>query len=231
MLNNLIEEFRDVIDIKDYFSYLYFEIVKEEILSSKSNIIFILGDPGSGKSFLFNYLKSKYPNDFILLKEPFFSKEEFLERINLKEDEIVNKKILVDEAQLIPENVMEFLRILSDKGNQIIFGMHKKEGEAIVKLPQFASRYTQKVYMNTLNLGEFENYVVKKFAKHSKFDLIEKKILKKVYKFTKGNFRLSKKFIFTSLRLLDFSLKNNLKYKKIDNCIVEMSAIELGLLK
>lgn len=227
MLSEVIEEFRDRIDISDFFSYINFEIVKEEILSTKSNIVFLLGTPGSGKSYMLSFLKYKYPQKYILQKEPFLSKEEFLSLHPKLEDKV----ILIDEAQLLSNEMIEFLRILSDEGNRVVLSMHKKEGEKIASLPQFASRYTQKIFMKPLSFDEFEKYVMSKFIKNNRFDLIDKKALKKIYKFTKGNFRLSKKFVFTALSLLDYSLRNSLKYNKIDSCIIEMSAIELGLLR
>jgi len=227
MLSELIEEFKDKIDIKDFFSYINFEIVKEEIISTKSNIIFLLGLPGSGKSYMLSLLKYKYPEKYILQKEPFFSKEEFMQLHN----NIENKVILIDEAQLLPIEMIEFLRLLSDTGNQVILSMHQNEGEKIASLPQFASRYTQKIFMKPLTFDEFEKYVMSKFIKNNRYDLIDKRRLKKIYSLTKGNFRLSKKFIFTALTLLDYSLRNALKYNKIDSCIIDMSAIELGLLR
>jgi energy-coupling factor transporter ATP-binding protein EcfA2 len=222
MLNELIDEFKDKIDINDYYSYLNFEIVKEELLSNKNNIIFLLGPPGSGKSFMLNYLYFKYPDRYFLYPEPTISKNDLLKDYG-------NKTILVDEAQLLDSEVLEHFRILSDKGNPVIFSMHLKEGEKIANLPQFRSRYTQKIYMKELTYQDFENFVLSKFIKHNKTSLINKKMLKKIFKITKGNFRLSKKFIFTALNLLEFSFNNGLKYKQIDNCIFEMSAIELGL--
>jgi energy-coupling factor transporter ATP-binding protein EcfA2 len=222
MLNELINEFRDKIDVNDYYSYLNFEIVKEELLSNKNNIIFLLGPPGSGKSFMLNYLYSKYPDRYFLYPEPTISKNELIKDYG-------NKTILIDEAQLLDLEILERFRILSDKGNPVIFSMHLKEGEKIANLPQFRSRYTQKVYMKELTYQDFENFILSKFIKHNKLSLINKKILKKIFKITKGNFRLSKKFIFTALNLLEFSFNNGLKYKQIDNCIFEMTAIELGL--
>jgi len=226
MLNELIEEFRDKIDLDDYFSHFSFEVAKDEVLNSKSNLVFLLGEPGSGKSFLLNFLYYNYPSKYILIKEPFISKEEFIENYNFK-----GKIILIDEAQLLNLEMIEYLRILSDKGYQIIFAMHKKDGEKIISLPQFKSRYTQIVELKNMRYKEFEKYIYSKFIKHQKVYLLDKKILKRVYKFSKGNFRISKKFIFTMLTLLNFSLTKGLKYSKLDSCILEMSAIELGFLK
>ena len=227
MLDKLIDEFKDKLDVNDFYSYISFEIVKEELISSKSNIIFLLGEPGSGKSYMLNLLKYKYPDSYILQTEPFFSKNEFLN----KYPHLNNKTILIDEAQLLSKEMIEFLRILSDRGNKVILSMHEKEGEKIANLPQFYSRYTRKIFLKPLTYNEFEKYVISKFISHNKYDLINKKSLKKIYKYTKGNFRLSKKFIFTALNLLEYAFNNRLKYTNIDNCIIEMSAIELGLIK
>jgi len=223
MLDRLIDEFRDRLDINDFYSYLNFELAKEEIINSKANIVFLLGEPGVGKSYMLNLLKYKYSQKYILQSNPFFSEDKYK---NIK-----NKTLLIDEAQLLTLEVVEFLRILSDKGVQIVLSLHKKDGEKILNLPQFSTRYTQKVFLKPLTYQEFEKYVHSKFISHNMSDLINKKALKKIYKYTKGNFRLSKKFIFTSLNLLNYSFKNKLKYNNIDSCIIDMSAIELGLIK
>jgi len=225
MLDELIEEFRDVLNMSDFYSYLNFELAKEEIVNSRASIIFLLGEPGIGKSYMLNLLKYKYPKKYILQSAPFFNKETY------KDLDIKNKTLLIDEAQLLTLEVIEFLRILSDKGIQIVLSLHEKDGERILNLPQFSSRYTQKVFLKPLTYQEFEKYINSKFISHNKHNLINKKALKKIYKYAKGNFRLSKKFIFTALNLLDYAFKSKLKYNSIDSCIIEMSAIELGLIK
>jgi len=215
MLNDLIKEFKDRVDINDYFSHFNFEIVKEEILSSKNNLIFLLGEPGSGKTFMINYLLYKFPDKFQIYE-------------SLKDID-KNKTLLIDEAQLLDENELEKIRIKSDEGMQVLFAMHLKEGEKIINKPQFHSRYFQKIYMKPLNYEDFFKYVIKKFQKYDKEYLINQKMIKQIYKYSRGNFRLGKKIIFTSLNLLDFSLRNYLKYRTIDKCILTMSLIELGI--
>jgi len=226
-MNKLIDEFKEIIDVNKVYSHFNFEIVKEEIISSKSNIIFLLGDPGSGKSFLLNYLASKF-DEYILFNSAFLSRESIIERLGEIEN-IKNKKILVDEAQLLGNELLEIFRVISDNSNQVVFAMHKKEGEEIINKPQFKSRYSEKVFLKNLAYDEYERYILSIFLKHNKNFLINKKMIKKIFKITKGNFRLIKKFYYTALILLDYSLRNNLKYKTIDNCIFEMSAIKLGL--
>jgi len=215
MLNDLIEEFKDEVNLNDFFSYFNFEIVKEDILSSKNNLIFLLGSPGSGKTFMINYLSKNFPHKYQI-----FSNFNNIDK---------NKTLLIDEAQLLSNSEIEKLRVLSDNGVQILFAMHEKEGEEIIKKPQFYSRYYQKIYMKPLTYEEFEKYVFNKFNKYSYPEIINKKITKRIYKYSKGNFRLSKKIIFRALDLLDFSLRNNLKYKNIDNCILTMALIDLEL--
>ena len=105
MLNDLIEEFRDRVDISDYFSHFNFEIVKEEILASKNNLIFLLGEPGSGKTFMINYLLYKFPEKF-----------QYYENLNQISN---NKTLLIDEAQLLSEDEIEKIRIKSDEGIQV----------------------------------------------------------------------------------------------------------------
>jgi len=223
MLDRLIDEFKDRLDIKDFYSYLNFELAKEEIINSKANIIFLLGEPGVGKSYMLNLLKYKYPQRYILQSNPFFSEDKYK---NIK-----NKTLLIDEAQLLTLEVVEFLRILSDKGVQIVLSLHEKDGEKILSLPQFSTRYIQKVFLKPLTYQEFEKYVHSKFISHNMSNLINKRALRKIYKYTKGNFRLSKKFIFVALNLLEYAFTNKLKYNKINSCIIDMSAIELGLIK
>ncbi|NPA11538.1 MAG: ATP-binding protein [Epsilonproteobacteria bacterium] len=225
MLSSIIKEFEDTIDPNKVFNYFDFEIIKEELISTQNKIVFLLGEPGSGKSFLLNYLAKNFEDKYVLISEPFLSKEEFYKKCK----DLGDKTILIDEAQLLSEEMIEFLRLLSDKGNRIVLAMHKKEGERIINLPQFKSRYSQKLYLTHLSYPEFERFITGKFIAHKKHHLLNKKSLKKIYKYTKGNFRLSKKFVFTALRLLNFSLKNQHRYKEIDNCIITMSAIELGL--
>jgi type II secretory pathway predicted ATPase ExeA len=224
MLDELIEEFSDRINLSDYYSYVHFEIIKETIISSKSNIVFILGDSGTGKTFLLNYLYHNL-DYYTLIKEPFETRAEFV-KIVRKEGK---RKILIDEAQLLDIKMLEYLRTVSDRGYQIILAMHKDEGEKIAKLPQFFSRYNEKVYLKPLSYEEFEKYVKSKFLKHNKLNLIDDKMLKKIYKLCKGNFRLCKKIVFTALELLNFAIKNHLKYTKIDDCIFTMSKIKLEL--
>ena len=178
MLDRLIDEFRDRLDINDFYSYLNFELAKEEIINSKANIVFLLGEPGVGKSYMLNLLKYKYPQKYILQSNPFFSEDKYK---NIK-----NKTLLIDEAQLLTLEVVEFLRILSDKGVQIVLSLHKKDGEKILNLPQFSTRYTKKVFLKPLTYQEFEKYVHSKFISHNMSNLINKRALKKYINTQKG---------------------------------------------
>ena len=226
MLDNLIEAFRDDLNVENYFSYLSFEVAMENILNANDKIVLLLGESGSGKSFLLHLLKHKYPERFILHEDPFMKKTEFLSKY---EDELEGKTILIDEAQLLSSEMVEYFFKLKEKGNQVVFSMNMEDGKEILKSP--LSRKIKKIILKPLSYEEFDKYVSSQLMMYQEFDLITKRNLKKIYKLTKGNFRLIKKFMQVALELLDYSLENSLKYKKIDSCIIEMTSIELGLVK
>ena len=61
--------------------------------------------------------------------------------------------------------------------------------------------------------------------------MFSKKDAKKIAKFCNGNFRTIKKFMYVLMSLLDYAKKNGLKkYQKINNNLLLMSALELGLI-
>jgi hypothetical protein len=223
MLKELIESFEDTIKFNDFFEYLGFVDAKNEILSSPGRIIFLLGEPGSGKSYLLSYLKYENPDKYLLIESP-FSKVDLK---NLDKD----KTILVDEAQLLSLKTLEYLRILSDKGHKLVLGMHTQIGNKVASLPHFSSRYIDKVYIRGLTFSEFQKYVMNKFIQYQKQYLINQRILKKIYKYSKGNFRMAKKIIYIGLNLLDYSISHNLSYRTFDDCILDMSLLAIGVLK
>ena len=226
MLNRLIDDLNDNINLNNIYRYPYFDYLIKEIETAKENMIFLIGEPGSGKTFLLRYIKNEYPDNYVLIDNPLFYKDKLFELIK-KTQNIGEKVILLDEAQLYDSNMLEHLRIFADKGNKLIFAMHKKESKKILSLPQFKSRYTKILEMYPLDYKSFENYVYTLLMRYGLMSIIDKKVLKKVFKYSKGNFRLSKKILFTMLKLLQYSLDNKKKYVSLDSCIFEMAIYEL----
>jgi hypothetical protein len=61
--------------------------------------------------------------------------------------------------------------------------------------------------------------------------MFQKAHAKKIYKYTGGNFRTVKKFVFTLLRLLEYAKVNGLnKYQDVNNTLLCMAALDIGVL-
>ncbi|MBE0491995.1 MAG: ATP-binding protein [Sulfurospirillum sp.] len=255
------ELFADKLNPHLYFDSMSAEIARNKILESIHNkvspLIFIIGDPGVGKSYILRYIHNHINMNqvSILIDHPFFDKRDLLKMlydaidltfdkdINFNElkDTIVtaykdkNHTIFIDEAQLLNEEQFELIRILSDtKAFQFVLSMHKEEGEAILEKKHFKSRTKVVINYGNLSKDEINRYIQSTFFEHSHGDIANlflPKHIKKIATLTKGNFRTVKKYIFTLLRLLDYAKKNGLqKHQQINETLLIMSALDIGLL-
>jgi type II secretory pathway predicted ATPase ExeA len=256
------ELFVDKVNPHLYFDSMSAEIARQKIEDAieerNAPLIFLIGDPGVGKSYILKYIHEnrKEKEISILIDHPFFDKRDLLkflyDGIGLEFDKDVNfnelkqtileaykdKKhtIFLDEAQLLNEEQFELIRILSDtKVFQFILSMHKQEGEEILQKKHFKSRTKVVIRYGELTQEEIFRYIQSTLLENSFSDiasLFYPKHTKKIYKYTGGNFRTVKKFIFTLLRLLEYAKKNGLsKYQKINNTLLLMSALEIGAVR
>jgi len=142
-----------------------------EVLSIKSNLenifenngkqlIFLVGEPGVGKSAFLNNFDSIFEHQYDVIKfdMPFFEPVDFIKTLILKSHEHIrdfhlegliaqvieiykdaNYVILMDEAQLLSKQMIEVIRILADsKAFWFVLAMHKHESKKILEAPQFA---------------------------------------------------------------------------------------------
>jgi hypothetical protein len=107
--------------------------------------------------------------------------------------------------------------------------MHTEDANKILKLPHFKSRNIEVIDLPLLEKNEMIQYLNVKLLKTNANHLLTKREFNMIYKYTNGNFRYIKRFIKTIFELLEFANTHNLNYKKIDNCLLTMSAIHLGL--
>ncbi len=238
-----------------------------EVLSVKSSLtnildketkqlIFLIGEPGVGKSAFLNNIEELLENRYAIIKfdTPFMEPVDFIKTLIKKREreikdfsleglikEVVriyeDEKCLItiDEAQLLSKKMIELIRILADsKAFWFLLAMHKHESKEILNEPQFSSR-PHKV----LELGKLQKYECKDFIYNtlSKADMnsfaeeLSKKYLGFIYKVTKGNFRDLKKLLYNLFLLLDYAISNNKKkYQKLSECLLIMAAIEGGLI-
>ena len=245
-----------------HFNSLAFEYSKSELTKAikekEHPIIFLLGDPGCGKSYLLRYLESYQKNIQIAkyFTYPFFDEKEFLEILlslagpNVQRGEYNIEKILfylkrefgeleyliiIDEAQHLTEELVELIRILSDqKVFQFVLAMHKKEGEFILSKPQYKTRNFKKIVVEYLNNDEVLRYIQETLIENNLSKLASEfkgSYIKQIRNWTNRNFRAIKKMLTTLFEIVIESDKRKLdKYNKINEHTITMSAIDTGML-
>jgi len=236
-------------------AYQALKQIHKYVTQKQGQMIFLLGEPGSGKTFLLHQLlKDKtLKHAPVLFETPLSIPKAFFKRLlkhmrqtplsddleSLKEQVEVlysDKKtlILLDEAQLINEETIEFVRILSDSRLfYIVCAMHEKEGRQILEKSHFKSRPHHVIELGKLSYKESDLYLNTQliFSKdHTVLDFHQKNS-KRIYKLCKGNFRYLKKLIFTQFSLLDEAQEMNMtKFQEPSKKLLSMSAIEIGLI-
>lgn len=236
-------------------SYQTLERLKISLNEKLGKMIFLLGEPGSGKTYLLNRLlyDKELENRPVFFETPISSVREFLIRLikNMGEEPIdkdigvlkdqaenlyKDKKtlIMLDEAQLIDEQILEFLRILSDsKVFWIIFAMHEEEGSNILKKSHFKSRPHKVIKLGKLTKDEAQMYVNTQllFTNDKKVLDFHQDNASLIYKFSGGNFRYLKKLIYTEFELLNEARESEMEdFAEPSKCLLHMAAIEIGLI-
>lgn len=253
------ELFRDVIDARHYFDSVSAEVarykIENSIESKDAPLIFLIGDPGVGKSYILKLISLELEKKSlsIFIDHPFFDKRdllkilyeakklEFNKNINfnelkenlLKEYKNTGHTIFIDEAQLLNEEQFELIRILSDtKVFQFVLSMHKEEGMAILEKKHFKSRTKAVVEYGKLHHDEVLRYIQSTLLLINQGEvanMFSKKNAEKITKYCNGNFRTIKKFLYTLISLLEYAKQNGLrKYDNINNFLLKMSALEIG---
>lgn len=253
--------FRDDINPIYYFDSRSAEIaknkIKEAIDDRNAPLIFLIGDPGVGKSYILKLLNNKIKEGqlTVFIDHPFFDKRDLLKLLyeakgmefnrdinfNTLKDELVKEyqnithTIFIDEAQLLNEEQFELIRILSDtKVLQFVLSMHKEEGSAILEKKHFKSRTKVVVNYGNLDSSEVYRYIQSSLISnlHSEIALMfSKKDAKRITKYADGNFRTIKKFLYVLMRLLNYAKVNGIKkYQKLHPDLILMTALDLGLI-
>jgi len=253
------EIFDTSFDSNLYFESIASEFTKGSLIKSieAKNIplIFLLGDPGVGKTYMLNVLQSTFKKGKKVLfsSEPFTTPESFLHF--LLKDETFDKNatitelkeralnkfagtdniIILDEAQLLNTIVLEFIRILSDtKQFTFLLSMHKNEGENIVSKEHFASRSHIVVYLDCLTKNEINKYIESQLLRHGLGNIsqiFKKKQIKELQTLSLGNFRVVKQLLKHTFSIMDYAkIHGHKKYTMPTSCVITMAAIDLGII-
>jgi len=230
-------------------------IMENVLMKERGQLIFLLGEPGSGKTFLLHHILTNHQEKFkpLYFDFPEQSIERFLEKIivslkarpistdidGLKEQAIhlfADRRclIMIDEAQMLSEPMMEFLRVLADsKSFWIVLAMHEEEGRQILRQAHFSSRPHRVIELGDLSRKEVSVFINSSLS-HSHDDTLKQffqKHSKYIHTLSRGNFRFLKKLFFTNFMLLHEAQENGMsQFKDPSICLLNMSAIEIGLI-
>lgn len=153
-----------------------------------------------------------------------------------KEEEI--PVVLLDEAQLYSEILMEKIRLLSDtRAIKFVITLHKTEEEDIIAKEHFQTRIWETIELENASNIELKIYIQKKLMKANCFDtanMFTQKNVNKIYTLTQGNYRDTNKLLYTLFDIYTVYESNNQIYKiknnYISNKMLEMAAIHTGLI-
>jgi len=254
------ERFEERRESNDYFEMQSTLAATEKIRSllqgSFRQLIFLIGEPGSGKSFLLNHLNTvwKEEKEILLIETPFLTPVDLLKKLlnhkgaAFEGEDIEHLRslatelyrdsdhlIMIDEAQLLSTEMKEFVRILSDtKAFWFIIAMHRSEGEAILRAPHFKSRPHTIIELFSLTPAECRHYLHRELMRIGFSEIIDEihpKLISKAHEISGGNFRNFKKIFFHLFHLLHYTnAHNKTNYLRPSPCTMTMAAMSAELI-
>ncbi len=255
------ELFKDAIDPSFYFDSISAEIARKKLQEGIGDesvpLIFIVGDPGVGKSHMMRFMHhaTAVRSLTVFIDHPFFEPKDLFKQLyevrgmefspHKTQGEMLEElfeafvglrcTIFIDEAQLLNDDQFELIRILGDyKLFQFVLAMHKDEGVRLLRKKQFQTRSKWVIEYGNLDEHEVLRYIQALLMSHSYGDIacmFSKSEAKIITRYTHGNFRTIKKFCYTLMKLFAYAHKNNLaKYRKMSRCLLTMSALDIGLI-
>jgi type II secretory pathway predicted ATPase ExeA len=265
IFTNSKDVFLDVVNHKDYVQLdrvsTIYQSLKDSI-KKPLKMILLFGKPGTGKSMFLTKLYNDLSSSQIvhLYQTPILDESEFYR--TLAQDifsakyngelnftqfmKIVNNAnfdsipvVLLDEAQLYSDTLMEKIRLLSDTRTlKFVISLHKTEKEDLIAKEHFQTRIWETIELKNSSVAELKIYIQKKLMKANCFDsanMFTNKTVHKIHKLTNGNYRDTNKLLYTLFDIY-IAYENNHKLSSIGGTsqiptkLIEMAAIQTGLI-
>ena len=263
IFENSRDVFLDTVKPKDYVQLDRVSTIYQSLKDSVKKplkMILLFGKPGTGKSMFLSklYEDLSTTQKIYLYKTPIVDEREFYKslahdifgvkysgEINFTQFmKIVNQQqsdevplVLLDEAQLYSNILIEKIRLLSDTRTvKFVITLHKTEKEDLIAKEHFQTRIWESMELENASNAELKIYIQKKLMKANCFDtanMFQTKAVNLIYKLTNGNYRDTNKLLYTLFEIYSIYEKNaphKIDKNLLSHKMIEMSAIHAGLI-
>lgn len=253
--------FLDTVDVNEYIQLDRVSTIYNTLkttIEKPLKMVLLFGRPGTGKSMMLNrlYTELKKGQPIAIYHTPLVDELEFLKAlardllgfrpfetfsftqfIELLENKSfdITPLVLLDEAQLYSDALMEKIRLISDTRKvKFIITLHKTDQEDLIAKEHFQTRIWDSIELHNASKQELLSYIQKKLLKHGLFDLanlFQKREVGLIYKFTKGNYRDTNKFLYNFFELCNAyveQMPHKFSTQRITPKHLEMAALQAG---